>query len=77
MWRLDRDVNGHADVLIVSIKAIRAAFARCAFTGLSRNRLGLLLTELQPAWAAAREDRLRTAAPANVSASQEPAADPG
>jgi hypothetical protein len=44
--------------LIVSIKAIRAAFAHCAFTGLSRNHLGLLLTELQPAWMAAREDRL-------------------
>jgi hypothetical protein len=44
--------------LIVSIKAIRAAFAHCAFTGLSRNHLGLLLCELQPAWAAAREDRL-------------------
>jgi len=42
----------------VSIKAIRAAFAQCAFTGLSRNHLGLLLTELQPAWTAAREDRL-------------------
>jgi hypothetical protein len=46
--------------LIVSIKAIRAAFAHCAFTGLSRNHLGLLLTELQPAWTAAREDRLHT-----------------
>jgi hypothetical protein len=46
--------------LIVSIKAIRAAFAHCAFTGLSRNHLGLLLSELQPAWAAAREDRLHT-----------------
>jgi hypothetical protein len=44
--------------LIVSIKAIRAAFAHCAFTGLSRNHLDLLLTELHPAWAAAREDRL-------------------
>jgi len=44
--------------LIVSIKGIRAAFAHCAFTGLSRNHLGLLLTELQPAWAVAREDRL-------------------
>ena len=43
----------------MSIKAIRAAFAHSAFTGLSRNHLGLLLTELQPAWAAAREDRLR------------------
>jgi hypothetical protein len=42
----------------VSIKAIRAAFAHSAFTGLSRNHLGLLLTELQPTWAAAREDRL-------------------
>src|SRR5437879_3521745 len=51
-------MDGRADVLIVSIKAIRAAFAHCAFTGLSRNHLGLLLTELQPAWAAAREDRL-------------------
>jgi hypothetical protein len=40
----------------VSIKAIRVAFAHCAFTGPSRNHLGLLLTELQPAWAAARED---------------------
>lgn len=46
--------------MIVSIKAIRAAFAHCAFTGLSRNHLGLLLIELQPAWAAAREDRLHT-----------------
>jgi hypothetical protein len=46
--------------LIVSIKATRAAFAHCAFTGLSRNHLGLLLTELQPAWTAAREDRLHT-----------------
>jgi hypothetical protein len=45
--------------LIVSIKAVRAAFAHCAFTGLSRNHLGLLVTELQPKWAAAREDRLR------------------
>ncbi|WP_442935202.1 helix-turn-helix domain-containing protein [Micromonospora sp. CPCC 206061] len=44
----------------MSIKAIRAAFAHCAFTGLSRNHLGLLLTELQPAWTAAREDRLHT-----------------
>jgi DDE superfamily endonuclease/Helix-turn-helix of DDE superfamily endonuclease len=42
----------------VSIKAIRAAFAHCAFTGLSRNHLDLLLTELQPGWAHAREDRL-------------------
>ena len=42
----------------MSIKAIRAAFAHCAFTGLSRNHLGLLLIELEPAWAAAREDRL-------------------
>ena len=42
----------------MSIKAIRAAFAHCAFTGLSRNHLGLLLSELQPAWTAAREDRL-------------------
>jgi len=42
----------------VSIKAIRAAFAHCAFTGLSRNHLGLQLTELQPAWTAAREDRV-------------------
>ncbi len=42
----------------MSIKAIRAAFAHCAFTGLSRNHLDLLLTELQPAWTAAREDRL-------------------
>jgi len=42
----------------VSIKTIRAAFAHCAFTGLSRNHLALLLTELQPAWTAAREDRL-------------------
>jgi hypothetical protein len=46
--------------LIVSIKAIRAAFAHCAFTGLSRNHLGLLLTELRPAWTTAREDRLHT-----------------
>ena len=30
----------------------------CAFTGLSRNHPGLPLTELQPKWAAAREDRL-------------------
>jgi hypothetical protein len=44
--------------LIVSIKAIRAAFAHCVFTGLSRNHLNLLLTELQPAWTAAREDQL-------------------
>jgi len=43
----------------VSIKAIRAAFAHSAFTGLSRNHLGLLLTELQPAWVAARVDRLQ------------------
>jgi len=42
----------------VSIKAIRAAFAHCSFSGLSRNHLGLLLTELHPVWAAAREDRL-------------------
>jgi len=30
----------------------------CAFTGISRNHLGLLVTELQPAWQAAREGRL-------------------
>ncbi|HLL64941.1 MAG TPA: transposase family protein [Micromonosporaceae bacterium] len=42
----------------MSINAIRAAFAHCAFTGLSRNHLGLLLTELQPGWTAAREDQL-------------------
>ena len=42
----------------MSIKTIRAAFAHCAFTGLSRNHLGLLLSELRPAWTAAREDRL-------------------
>ncbi len=57
-WRLDPDMDGRADVLIVSIKAMRAAVAPCAFTGLSRNHLGLLLTVLQPAWTAAREDRL-------------------
>jgi hypothetical protein len=44
--------------LIVSIIDIRAAFAHGAFTGLSPNHLSLLLTELQPAWTAAREDRL-------------------
>jgi hypothetical protein len=44
--------------LIVSIKAIRATFAHSAFTGLSRNHLGPLLSELQPASTAAREDRL-------------------
>ena len=42
----------------MSIKAIRATFAHCAFTGLSRNHLDLLLAELQPAWTTAREDRL-------------------
>ncbi|WP_412737889.1 transposase family protein [Krasilnikovia sp. MM14-A1259] len=42
----------------MSINTIRAAFAHCAFTGLSRNHLGLLLTDLLPAWTAAREDRL-------------------
>lgn len=44
--------------MIVSIKWARAAFAHCAFTGISRNHLGLLLAELQPAWQAAREGRL-------------------
>jgi hypothetical protein len=41
------------------IKSIRAACADCAFTGLSRNQLSLLLSEIQPAWAVAREERLR------------------
>jgi hypothetical protein len=42
----------------VSIERIRAAFAHCAFTGISRNHLGQLLTELRPAWTVAREGRL-------------------
>jgi hypothetical protein len=42
----------------VSIEPVRAAFAHCAFTGISRRHLGLLLTELQPRHHAAREDRL-------------------
>jgi DDE superfamily endonuclease/Helix-turn-helix of DDE superfamily endonuclease len=42
----------------VSIKRVRAAFTHCAFTGISRNHLSVLLAELQPAWAAAREGRL-------------------
>ena len=43
---LDQDIHGRADVLTVSIKAIRAAFAHGAFTGLSHHHLGLLLTGL-------------------------------
>jgi hypothetical protein len=46
--------------LIVSIKWARAALSHCAFTGISRKHLGLLLTELRPAWQAAREGQLRT-----------------
>jgi hypothetical protein len=42
----------------VSIKSIRAAFAHCAFTGISGRHLGLLLSELEPRYHAAREDRL-------------------
>jgi hypothetical protein len=42
----------------VSIKWARAAFAHCAFTGISRNHLGLLLAELRPAWRAAHDGRL-------------------
>jgi hypothetical protein len=44
--------------LIVSIMWARAAFAHCAFTGISGNHLGLLVAELQPAWQSAREGRL-------------------
>jgi hypothetical protein len=44
--------------LIVSIKSIRAAFAHCAFTGISGRHLGLLITELEPRYHTAREDRL-------------------
>jgi hypothetical protein len=44
--------------LIVSIKSVRAAFAHCAFTGISGRHLGLLVTELEPRYHAAREDRL-------------------
>lgn len=42
----------------MSIKSIRAAFAHCAFTGISGRHLGLLLGELEPRYDAAREDRL-------------------
>ena len=42
----------------MSIKSIRAAFAHCAFTGISGRHLGLLLSELEPRYDAAREDRL-------------------
>jgi hypothetical protein len=44
--------------LIVSTKSIRAAFAHCAFTGISGRHLGLLITELEPRYRMAREDRL-------------------
>jgi hypothetical protein len=44
--------------LIVSIKSVRAAFAHCAFTGISGRHPGLLVTELEPRYRAAREDRL-------------------
>jgi hypothetical protein len=46
--------------LIVSIKAIRATFTHCAFTGLSRHHLEMLPSELRPVWITAREDRLHT-----------------
>ena len=42
----------------MSINRVRAAFAHCAFTGISGHHLGLLVTELQPRYDAAREDRL-------------------
>jgi hypothetical protein len=48
--------------LIVSIKWARAAFAHCAFTGISGKHLGLLLAELHPAWQARRDDVDRFAA---------------
>lgn len=57
----------------MSIIAIRAAFAHGAFTGLSPKHLSLLLTELQPAWTAAREDRLyEPRQPASASRSPPP-----
>lgn len=57
------------------IITIRAAFAHGAFTGLSPKHLSLLLTELQPAWTAAREDRLHERTPARIR-KPEPAATP-
>lgn len=42
----------------MSIKSIRAAFAHSAFTGISGRHLGLLVSELQPRYTTAREDRL-------------------
>jgi hypothetical protein len=55
---LDQDVDGRTDLLIVSIKRIRAVFAHSAFTGISGNHLGLLLNELRPRYDAAREGQL-------------------
>jgi hypothetical protein len=47
----------NSEILVAMVlAAVRAAFAHCAFTGVSRDHLGLLLTELHPAWSAAGED---------------------
>lgn len=43
----------------MSINKVRAAFAHCAFTGISGHHLGLLVTELRPRYESAREGRLQ------------------